>query len=88
MTPEEEVLKLREVIKDIARHVAYVRFVEARYREVGKEKYAWSKLNGPMSAIERCLSEVGCKHVWGEKTGICIICKEHVGSQAQPGDPL
>lgn len=42
--------------KEISRHVMYIRHVEKAYREVGKEKYSFAKLNGPLSAIERALS--------------------------------
>lgn len=40
-------------IKRISDHCQYIRFVEKRYKEVGKEKYDFAKLNGPLSAIER-----------------------------------
>lgn len=50
---ESKRAKLRD---GVSRHVQYIRHAEKRYLEVGKEKYDWAKLNGPLSAIERELA--------------------------------
>ena len=43
-------------LKAISGHVEFIRHDEKRHKEVGKEKVAWDKLNGALSAIERELS--------------------------------
>lgn len=48
--------KRRALRENVSRHVQYLRNAEEMYRKVGKEKYSWSKLNGPLSAIERDLA--------------------------------
>lgn len=48
----------RGALKEVARHVHYLRHVEKRYREVGKTKYDFAKLNGPLAAIERALARL------------------------------
>jgi len=40
-------------LQNIKEHIQFMRHDEMRHKEVGKEKVAWDKLNGPLSAIER-----------------------------------
>lgn len=48
--------RMRGALDEVAKHVQYLRHVEKRYAEVGKTKYDFAKMNGPLSAIERAIS--------------------------------
>ena len=50
------VTELSISLRNIGHHVQSVRHSEKRYAEVGKTHYAFAKLNGELSAIERELA--------------------------------
>ena len=48
-----ENLQMRSALEAINQDAQYLRHVEKSYLAVGKEKYDFAKMNGPLSAIER-----------------------------------
>lgn len=57
-TSSEALDAIREAIGSLENHTGYLRHAEKRYLEVGKQKYDFAKLNGPLSAIERDIEKL------------------------------